>query len=220
MSLLREYIKSLLKERVRPSAFSIQDFKGLEWQEMKSYLDTHLVRLGKGSSRIVYRYSSSYVIKFAFNEAGLAQCEQEIQVFNDNTMKPLVAKIKDYDNHGRWLLSEIVRPLNNDQEFFELLGLKPGKNMNGNVVVNWGTSIREVALRLHTTSKEKLEKLLASVPSEAKQKLGALWHAMHEADLAFVDLKDYDHWGKSASEELALLDYGYSNEISMKYYSS
>lgn len=220
MSLLRNYIKALIRERVRPSAFSIEAFKKLEWQEMKSYLDTYLVRLGKGSSRIVFRYSSSYVIKLAFNDAGLAQNEQEIHVFNDDTMKPLVAKIKDYDRHGRWTLSEIVRPLHNDSEFFQLLGLKPGKNMNGNVVVNWGSTVNEVVMKLHMTSEKTLEKVLASAPDIARTKLKSIWYAMHHADLAYGDLKEYHHWGKSSSGELALLDYGFSNEISNEYYSS
>lgn len=220
VDLLRHYIQHLVSERVRPSAFNIETFRKLEWREMFKYLETHLKKLGKGSSRYAYLYSSSWVIKFAFNKAGTGQNVQEKEVFDDYDTKPLVAKIRDWDEQARWSLSELVRPLSNDDEFYSLTGINKGKNYGRNVSFDWGSSIKEIVNAVVEMDEiEVLQRALVTLPKPAQLKIAALWHGIYDMNLIPGDLSQYSHWGKTTTGDVVLLDYGYSNEVHDTHYN-
>lgn len=117
---LQEFIANsvdlILKEKLR-GTFSWEEFK--RFNGLKA-LNIYALRtlgkpLGKGSSRAVYTLSSSKVLKLArpepdASEKGLAQNEAELEVWTNPLIKPIVAKIYDYDPKYRWIVSEITRP--------------------------------------------------------------------------------------------------------------
>jgi hypothetical protein len=82
-----------------------------------AYAKQHLPLLGKGSSRITFALNSSKVLKIAMNTAGIAQNEAELDVFTHNQDNALVTKIFDYAPDLKWIISEIVKEFDSEQEF-------------------------------------------------------------------------------------------------------
>lgn len=71
------------------------------------FLNNNLRRLGSGSSRIVYEYDPTHVIKLAKNNKGLTQNEQEVDVYLGNKSIDSITKIDNYDeNNYSWILAE------------------------------------------------------------------------------------------------------------------
>lgn len=92
------------------------------------YAKRFLPELGSGSSRTTFALSGGKVLKIAMNNAGIAQNKEELDVFTRLRNNSLVTKIFDYSPDYKWLVSEIVKPLandNNSEEFEKYVGV-PG----------------------------------------------------------------------------------------------
>jgi hypothetical protein len=133
INIVKEIISS-----IRSYSFDMRHFKELSdndeinWKTMISNLLNYcdfsgLQYLGAGSSRKTYILSGKKVLKVAMNQFGLEQNKAEVLTSKETKLVP---KIYEYCNTGGvyyWLISEMVRPLNEDDsselEFEELAGI-------------------------------------------------------------------------------------------------
>ena len=97
-----------ITEMAYPSAFSFAELNEMRtYAAKKRYLDSHLEKIGSGSSRIVYKVDDEKVIKLAKNRKGLAQNEAEA----DKSSYPtdLFAKVYECDQNYYWIEMEVAR---------------------------------------------------------------------------------------------------------------
>lgn len=207
-TLLREFI-SLVVEKVKSQRgkharggghFDLKQFKTLESATiMLNYAERYLKEMGRGSSRAAFVLTNRYVLKIALNAKGIAQNETEVDVFTNPKTRPVIARIMDADNRGRWLVSELVRPLKNDDEF----------------------------QRLTSISLEDVRKTVSNayrglpVPENLSDDpfVRALVVTMKETQLMPGDLAKIESWGQSADGRAVLLDYGFTGEVWNRHYS-
>lgn len=220
-NLLRELIKEeLLSERLRDARFDLAKFKTLDQEEALVYCHMYLEPLGFGSSRGVFRYSSSKAIKVALNVKGIAQNEEEMSVFTNPNTVEIVAKIFDYDKDYNWLFSELVRPLSSDGEFFKLIdmtdsdvikicGHKKFYSFMTELVYN-NTNVADFQRKVNDYNNLLSDKAFDFVTS--------VWCIVDDG-LLVGDLEDIKHFGKTTNGDVVILDYGYTKK-SRKFYFS
>ena len=98
----------IITEMAYPTAFSFKELNDLRtYAAKKRYLESHLEKIGTGSSRIVYKVDDEKVIKLAKNRKGLAQNEAEA----DKSSYPtdLFAKVYEYDQNYYWIEMEVAK---------------------------------------------------------------------------------------------------------------
>jgi hypothetical protein len=207
--LLKEYL-SLVVEKIRSknvkknkfgNKFDLKKLQSLESINIvEHYADTFLEKLGRGSSRAAYLLTSKTVLKVAINEKGLAQNEAEVDVFTNPKSRLIVAKIHKADDQYKWVISDLVNPVNTANQF----------NGGSNVDIEWPEFLDILQRGLRGKQKINNEsKFFNSVLDTAK-----------ENDLLYGDLSQLDHWGKSPDGRIVLLDYGFTGEVWGKHYSS
>jgi hypothetical protein len=95
-----------------PSTWNIEEFKKLNsFNSRIKYCETHLQRIGGGSSRIVYKIDDEKVLKLAKNKKGLAQNEVEAEYSNYNDLSDVLARVYEYDDNNLWVEMELARKL-------------------------------------------------------------------------------------------------------------
>lgn len=83
----------------------------------------NLMKIGEGSSRVVYVINSKKALKVAKNIKGKAQNLEEMEISAKEGKSGLIAKVFSHDKRGGvWVVSELVRPLKGKDEFLELAG--------------------------------------------------------------------------------------------------
>lgn len=98
----------IITEMAYPTAFSFKELNDLRtYAAKKRYLESHLEKIGTGSSRIVYKVDDEKVIKLAKNRKGLAQNEAEA----DKSSYPtdLFAKVYECDQNYYWIEMEVAK---------------------------------------------------------------------------------------------------------------
>jgi len=222
MNLLKEYIEELvLLEKIRkrqnndvryrssPSAFqrfSINKFKEIYNNEginiASNYADETLTLFGHGSARNVYLLNSKTVLKISRdNFTGPAQNETEVDIYTNKLTKSIVAKIYDFDDKNyEWLVSELVNPVHDTDEF---------KKLTGADFYTFEDIIEQPELYINTKFNFKIEKFT--------QKILDL---MKNTDLLPGDLISIEHWGKTSDQRVVLLDYGFTKKVMRDYYSA
>lgn len=212
--LLHSYIK-LLVEKVRSNKFSLKEFKEMDDAAvMLAYCSECLEFLGEGSSRTVYRYSSSYVLKIASNKKGLGQNEEEMNVFTNPTTKRIVSKVVDYDKDYFWLMSEIVRPVKNRDEFFQLCGVPIKDSQYFDL-----DDIEDITDYSIWNSLSDVVSAIKDFPKKTQDFIVALFTVVKNNKLLQGDVEDIKHWGKTIDGKLVMLDYGYSEGVWNKHYN-
>jgi len=130
--MLKEYIEELVKESLR--GFSISKFKAISDNAERKpedpgygeddipgydnvlmapeidYAERYLPMLGEGSSRIVFALSSGKVLKIALNKAGEGQNGEEAEVWF-KSRSPYITQVYDFSKNNKWIISEIVKPI-------------------------------------------------------------------------------------------------------------
>jgi hypothetical protein len=209
--LLRSYV-SLLVEKVRSKKgtskgawgdrFSMQKFKSLgSSQEMLEYADNFLDRMGQGSARAAYVYSSRFALKVALNDKGTAQNQAEVDVYTNPQTKHVVTGIHGSDPEYRWIISDLVEPMRSAQEFEQLTGIKWTRYME--YITN--------AIK-HGTNDPGAPPFVKSVIQTIRS------NSLGRGDLASDD--SYEHYGKTPDGRVVILDYGFTREVFDKHYST
>ena len=198
-------IKLLLKEIYQEELFSerkkhldLDAYKKLDGDERGIWLRRNATNFGTGSARAVYLIDSSKVLKHAMNAKGIAQNQAELEAYTNPKVKPIVAQIYDYDNNFKWLISELVKPMQSFAEFEELSGVDFPWFRNQ----LW--SIQDKTIAPETFEKSPMLRQVASL-------------IKHEKSMV-ADMQEMEHWGKTSDGRLVLLDYGYNTGVAKKYY--
>lgn len=220
--LLKEYL-ALTIERIRKRPadergvktrfgdhFDISRFKKLDDADtMRAYAAQFLDVLGTGSSRSAYLLRSKRVLKIALNEKGLAQNEAELDVFTNPRSKPIVAKVYDADAHQRWLVSDLVRPVANVEEFKSLTGL--------DWVDEFGPLV-SAGIQAGRAAPDSPALVKAIVDTARENNL--LSADIMQTDFSKgVNKNTLGHWGKTPDGRVVLLDYGYTAGVYITHYS-
>lgn len=122
-----------LQEKIRSSGFKWNDFvkigRNLNFDDaavlQRRYAQGHLKFLGEGSAREVYLLSSRHVLKIPKRGAeriGIDQNLEEEGLSRKFSGNSLLAHVVRSGQDGLWLVSELVRPLPDNREFYELTG--------------------------------------------------------------------------------------------------
>lgn len=177
-----------------------------------------LPKLGAGSARTVFLLDSKKVLKLASNRKGIGQNEAELDAVTNPSLKPIFAKIYDYSPDFSWLISELVKPLNSYTEFEQLTGID---------FYNFSYMLMNAAYFGHDQ-----EKLVNHLQGSAKNdeefaKIENLRDSMLVKHVLLAlkngrilpgDLERIEHWGKTPDQRVVLLDYGFTVDVSNKYY--
>ena len=215
--LLREYL-SLVIEKIRTQkgtksplgdSFDINRFKKIDDLHLAVvYAERFLTKLGQGSSRSAFLLSSRYALKIAINEKGLAQNEAEVDVYTNPQSRPIVARIYSSGDANQWLIADLVKPLDNIEEFESLTG------------TDW---VDEFGHWVADGIRNK--QVLPGTPPFAKAVIQtALDNHLMFADLAQTDFSQgvhkglLGHWGKTPDGRVVLLDYGYTEGVYDSHY--
>ena len=215
--LVNEFVElCLLSERMMGRGeFKLSEFKKLDEPfKMIAYVDEVLKKLGEGSSRATYLLSSGKALKIAIpnnEDKGRAQNQSELDVYTNPRTKPVVAKIFDYDPRYNWLISELVRPIDAD-EFKKHFKLSIKTLMDTTLTVYEAESNADDYLQ----SKPKIAKLFSM---EARSFIDACVNLIEENELSTGDLEVVNHWGKTTSGRIVLLDYGLTHDVYSAHYS-
>lgn len=222
--------------------FNVRAFRNLTSEsEMLAYAKKFLACLGQGSSRVVFAYSHSKVLKIAINDKGYAQNAAEVVISQNSETKNAISRIHDskIDSDGRviWLISEMVRTVVDPDEFKELAGF------------SWEVYVDTVKAFAKVNAQEHLETITSDISKQYSKRMVRLKNqgdernakyyerllfdldAMKKSDffvgiisamktnrLMSGDILELDHYGKTVNGTIVLFDYGFTEEIAKKFY--
>lgn len=184
MKLLRMFVQNVLLE----SRLDVPTIRSMSWKQLLGHASRELRQLGKGSSRVVFLLSSKRVLKLARNDFGLEQNQQEVDLSTDPSVGPIIARVLDYDDKFRWVISELVRPLKGPVEFNALVGFPSWHLMD---VAYYGGQ------------------LPYDISPGARRWAGVAIEFIKDHRLAPIDSASPTHWGKTPDGRIVLLDYGF-----------
>lgn len=168
--------------------------------------------LGSGSSRTVFALDSKRALKLAKNHAGVAQNQAEMSVATDSH-NGLVARIFEYDPKYKWVVSELVRPINNSEEFRALTGISWSLFASLIYSFNWKEDVERLAKNFLEPGDDLAKIIQNPFLNNAMTALRSINDTLLEGDLARVS-----HWGKTPDQRVVLLDYGFTQEVADDYY--
>jgi hypothetical protein len=160
---------------------------GKPFQQRKralQYAEEHgLLKLGEGSTRRVFVLTPKLALKVAIDDDGRAQNKKEDAAYY-KTHSPIITKVFKNSHDYSWIVSELVRPVKSDQEFYDLTGLERSSN--------------RFTLGLFAQKRE-LEK------NDFLQELTKFCQKMKIAD---YDIDRIEQYGVTADQRIVLLDFG------------
>jgi len=189
------------------------------------YVKNHLPKIGQGSSRAVFGLGRGKVLKLAGSfvlvdyiekkgdlltpedksaiesrlkssfAKGIAQNKEEVDIFTNPKIKPIVAKIYNFSNDFTWLASEAVREVS-EEEFEKYFQMSLSLFLN--TITNY-KNINQDALNNYN-----------------KKALQAIFSAL-EQGLAPNDVGRLEHWGKTTDGRIVILDYGFTEKSAIYY---
>ena len=202
---IRCLVEGALVERLRKN-FNFETFKKVPAAGKAAYAMDTLERLGSGedigSSRAAFILGTNKVLKVALNKAGVAQNENEVEVYTDPKVKPIVTRIVSNAPDYVWIASEMARPIANDKEWADWSG---------------GITLRD--LRAHVLYPEKSEAGDHNKDEVMKNPIAIGVAILAKKDLLRGDTLKLGSWGKTGDGRLVLLDYGATKEIFKKHYT-
>jgi hypothetical protein len=203
----------MLLERFRTigkKEFDLSEFKKLDdTGDMIKYAEERLQKLGEGSSRVTYALTSKKVLKIAYNMAGVGQNTEEVNVYTNPKIKPIVAKVFDYDQEFFWITSELTRQLKAPSEFEMLAGIASELHNFG------GDNMRDFVIKAAAGSMFWIKSHYGKDVIDFAKTIRSV---ALENSLLPGDLAKHDSWGKTPDGRLVLIDYGYSEHVSQNYY--
>jgi hypothetical protein len=220
-------VESGIRHKDKSNKFNLDEFKNLRSEnEMDGYARDRLRMLGRGSSRACYALTGSKVLKIAAKfrgiesgGAGIAQNRSEVDIYTNPKIKPICTKIFDYDPEFRWVISETVRPLSSNSEFKSMMGLDIHNfTYLAQLVLEDGTSPKyaydQFVDEFHLNSDDPI----TDKDKEACRHVIEILSNLADTDLQYEDLTVIGHWGKSASGNIVLLDYGFTTGVYEEFY--
>lgn len=205
--------------------FSLDKLK--EFDDYKArihFVNDNLTLLGKGSSRVVYRYDKFKVIKIAKNYKGLKQ--NEIETYYKYKKFNYITNVLDFDNDTTtneilWILTEYAIPLKTQEELYNLLGIIEPQFKNliyylDKIIIN-KNNIETSEGRTPNTS------ILLKTKELMNEKNPNLFEEIVEMTEKFslTDIFYYDNWGYLTRKNKitpVILDLGMNYEVFKNHY--
>jgi hypothetical protein len=217
------------------------------WAEITGKADFQRWQMGKGSARAVFRIGSNKVFKLARPiPRGPAQNHAEVDVYTDPGVRPVVAKILDFDDrHYLWLVSEMVQPLRGGEREWSRLAGFPLDLIED---IRWSVPGRDAwfywrleqyirgdtktFMDLGPVSPEDLVDWVKKGSPEPVGDMAAKRVFEHVTSLPIYqgvvslinhgvetgDLIVSHHWGLTGDGRLVCLDYGFTQRVSDEHY--
>lgn len=224
---LRKFVKNVLNERVRSSAaeefdqikkFKFEEFKRLnDVKEVFNYAVKRLEYIAHGSSRATFVLTGNKVLKVAINQAGVAQNEQEIDVFTNPKTKNITTRIYQSHPNYLWLVSETVKPFQDEFELEKFLDL--------GILHDWQLTFDQFISSAVQGNTDYLNDLTRARHDNSSDliDLSKSIHDLVDAsniDIGWGDLAKHDSWGRSSDGRFVLLDFGLSGDIVRSFYDN
>ena len=200
----------ILFEKIRSKdKFDIREFKKLKTiPEVRNYIREHeLQKLGAGNSRIVYALSSRFALKIALFNQGLEQNEAEVQLSKTPGVENVIAKVHSYDPEYKWIIADLVRPLN------WLRKPKEAKDFENKT----GVSNQEFSKLLsYSSNKQFSDRSYGDNPQDNKNpwdnypnnKFLIGLHKLIDSGVSAPDLGRIEQYGITPDGRVVILDYG------------
>lgn len=214
MSIYEFILERILYEKIRGN-FKINTLYTLKtYQDVLAYSQESLKEIGKGSSRTVFALTSRFVLKVAHNQLGIAQNAAEVEIYTNPYSKPIAAKIIEYGKGYIWIISEIVKPINDIRDFKRYAGI-PFHLLDKAIElsIDRGDRVEEIINFVFRKDIIKTYSIKDSVISWVKDVLITL----AKTDLMPGDLFELSHWGKTSDGRVVLLDYGFTKDVAKAY---
>lgn len=234
---LLENWRNHIYEKIRSS--SKEPFRWNEFREIKDiakaneYTAIRLHRLGCGTARCAFILTPKTTLKLAGGEAhmrssnsrvkvdgikkGIAQNREEARLSDRGAIKHIIAKVLQTAPDHSWIVSELVRPITR-KDTESQYGLKI--NWFENVLNDIGEYEDDIIGYIAKIKEDKY--IFSKSPTEEQlQRLARLLEGVVElekAGLAFGDVADFTHWGKTPDGRIVLLDYGLSHDVWKNFY--
>jgi len=217
-------VESKTRHKDPGNKFDLSEFKSLPGREgsfspLLKYANDRLKFIGGGSARAVFILSSSKVLKIAYGlhlEPGLSQNKAEVDFYTNPKTKQVCAKIFDFDPNYEWLISELVKPVN-ESEFKKLTGVNPWDFRDFGKSLGDGLSPEEVYEQYLDDNEMQNIK---SIPKKMFDKWIYVLENILDQGVLIGDLTKPDSWGVTSSGNLVILDYGINKEVKRKHYRS
>lgn len=200
-----------------PQGFSLEEFSSLPtFKEKIEYCNTHLKKLGVGSSRIAYQVDNEKVLKIAKNKKGIAQNDYEMS-FGGSLYPDIFAQIfnGDYAN-ATWLEMELAtKPTS--QDFQNIFGINM-KEFFGVVskIITIATGKKIGSTTPNT------EELHAQFMAEEHPFFYSLQTYFYDYTPEYpADLLRLANWGKvvrNGKEHIVIVDNGLSDDVAKQFY--
>jgi len=181
-------------------------------KEKLSYLKKNFKYLGKGTSRIVFEIDNEKVLKFALNEAGKVQNENETSTAKNYSH--VTSKVFNFGPDFEWILTEKARKAKT-ADFKKITGISIGSfllllSQVGDEIMNFKTpnfAYEEDKIRYYNFREIQLVKDLEQL--------------MLDNDLISGDIAKPNSWGvveRDGKEHLVLIDFGLNSQTYETYY--
>ena len=217
--IVRESVTELLDEMAYPASFSMEVFKKITtFKGRLEYCAARLPKLGRGSSRAVFKIDDEKCLKLAVNRKGLAQ--NEVEATHDFYLEQigLMAKTYDCDENYLWVEMQLAR--NAKPSDFKRLTPYDFNTFCDFIDYNYKRYSRK-----KTYSRIPNEQLFNS--HEFYDTIeDTIFYTMYDylgnyQPEAIGDLKKISSYGvikENGQEELVLIDYGLTEEVYDSYY--
>lgn len=227
-TMLREAVLQAIEEvKFDPKSLS-NTINFPSFGERISWANTHLRKLGEGSSRAAYILDSKKVLKLALNPKGIAQNETEIEIATNPSLSAIYARIFQYDPKYKWITSELVREISNEEEFehltgvhwktFRLFMIYAYKSKASRNVHDYIDSVYDELIDFYDFDDNEANELVDRT-IKSKWFLEAT-KTIKQTSLLGGDLKVLEHWGKTPDQRVVLLDYGFTKEVWGQFYKN
>lgn len=202
-----------LFEKIRSKSFDWNEFVnvtsiGKPFQQRKRALqyaeENGLLKLGEGSSRRVFMLTPKLALKIAMDDDGRSQNKKEDVVYN-KTHSPVITKVFKNSDDYTWIVSELVRPVKSDNEFYDLTGI----------------NINDIRCVLFIATPQSKDVYTSSYNASMKLKIKQSHYDLLENDfvkdliglvkktkIAVYDIDRIQQYGVTTDQRVVLLDFG------------
>ena len=209
----KNYIPKFNKidESIDVQGFDIELFKNMKsFNQRINYCKERLVKIGEGSSRIVYKINDNVVLKLAKNSKGLAQNESEINQGEYYDLKNIVANVYDSDEDNRWVEMELCKKITKSR-FKELTGIS---------FLDY-TQIMQYEYAQNNPSKKRFGSTKPNIESDIyweNEFVKDMIDYQRGYDALVGDLCKINSYGENSKGNIILTDFGLTDNIFEEHY--
>lgn len=223
MSEFRKIVESIIQEMAYPSNFDLRYFSTIPtFKDRVAYCKERLKFLGGGSSRITFQVDDKKVLKIAKNSKGIAQNMKEEDWGRNQYGCFAEIYEADYNNHT-WIEMELARKATN-QDFIKHFGITINELKDILHYIYFQYNNRS-NYWFNEEEKTKLDHFFnENIYNGQNEELYNLYHYMLDYQPDRASISDWgakSNWGvvnRNGEEWLVIIDDGFDEEVSSKYY--